>query len=75
MNTLVINQLNTEEKIFAMERLWDDLCHHADSVKTPEWHKTVLKERMKLVESVKRNGDRLTADRSLAAIRLERYKK
>jgi hypothetical protein len=51
MNTLVIDQLNTEEKIFAMERLWDDLCHHAESVKTPEWHKTVLKERMKLVES------------------------
>ena len=51
MNTLAIDQLNTEEKIFTMEQLWDDLCHHAESVKTPEWHKAILQERMKLVES------------------------
>ena len=51
MNTLAIDQLNTEEKIFTMERLWDALCHHAEDVATPDWHKTVLAERMKLVES------------------------
>lgn len=51
MNTLVIDQLNTEEKIFTMERLWDDLSHRAESITSPEWHKTILKQRMKLVES------------------------
>jgi hypothetical protein len=51
MNTLAIDQLNTEEKILTMEQLWDDLCHHAESIRTPEWHRTVLKERMELVKS------------------------
>ena len=51
MNTVAIDQLNTEEKIFTMEQIWDDLCHHAEAMQSPAWHKSVLQERMKIVES------------------------
>jgi hypothetical protein len=53
MNTIAIEKLNTEEKIYAMEQLWDDLCHNAEEFKTPEWHKKILDERMKLIQSGK----------------------
>jgi len=36
-----------------MEQLWDDLCHNAEEFKTPEWHKKILDERMKLIQSGK----------------------
>ena len=51
MNTLAIDTLNTEEKIFTMEQIWDDLCHHADVMQSPDWHKSILQARMKVAES------------------------
>ena len=42
---LKLEDMTVSEKISAMESLWDDLCRHADTVKSPEWHKNVLKER------------------------------
>lgn len=51
MNTLAIDKLNTEEKILAMEQIWDDLCHHADVMQSPGWHKSILQSRMQIAES------------------------
>jgi hypothetical protein len=28
-----------------MESLWDDLCHSAEGIKSPKWHKDVLLKR------------------------------
>lgn len=51
MNTVAIDTLNTEEKIFTMEQIWDDLCHNADAMQSPDWHKSILQSRMKIAES------------------------
>jgi hypothetical protein len=50
---LKIDEMTTSEKISAMESLWDDLCHHADSIKSPEWHKDILAEREQNLDSGK----------------------
>lgn len=45
--TLLIEQMSIEEKIRAMETIWDDLCKQADSLLSPSWHAKVLHEREK----------------------------
>jgi hypothetical protein len=42
---LSVEKMSLEEKIQAMETIWDDLCHHADSISSPSWHAKVLKDR------------------------------
>jgi hypothetical protein len=43
--SLPLEQMSIEEKIRAMEAIWDDLCQKADSIKSPLWHGRVLAER------------------------------
>jgi hypothetical protein len=43
--TLALEHMSIEEKIRAMEIIWDDLCKKADSISAPAWHKDVLIER------------------------------
>ena len=40
-----IEQMTTEEKLQAMEALWDSLWAAQDQVHSPEWHGTLLQER------------------------------
>ena len=40
-----LNQMTIEEKLRAMELLWDDLCHNNADFASPGWHKNVLEER------------------------------
>ena len=40
-----IEQMSQEEKLQAMESLWDSLWPAQESVPSPEWHGTVLQER------------------------------
>ena len=40
--TLPLQKLSVEEKIRAMESIWDDLCMTAGSALTPDWHGDVL---------------------------------
>lgn len=47
-----IENMTIEEKLQAMELLWDDLCRNAADFVTPEWHKDVLAQR----EERLRNG-------------------
>lgn len=42
MTTLAINKMSTAEKLLAMEQLWDDLCHRAEPMQSPGWHKDIL---------------------------------
>ena len=44
-NTLPLDKMSVEEKIQAMESLWEDLCSRAGGVASPAWHEDVLAER------------------------------
>ena len=43
--TLNLGEMTTEEKLKAMEMLWDDICRSAPDFSSPAWHEYVLKER------------------------------
>jgi hypothetical protein len=49
---LQIEEMTLEEKIRAMEALWDDLCRR-DAVPMPQWHKDILDERRRLIDEGK----------------------
>ena len=49
---LPIKQMTLEEKLQAMEALWDDLCRQ-DAVVVPQWHKDLLDERERAVKDGK----------------------
>ena len=44
-STLPLEKMTVEEKLQAMESLWDDLCNRAGVVTTPAWPGDVLAER------------------------------
>ena len=52
-NTLALDKMSVEEKIQAMESLWDDLCRQAGGVVSPSWHEEVLAER----DALHKRGD------------------
>lgn len=43
--TLPLKKMSIQDKISAMEHLWDDLCRNAGEITSPEWHKNVLDAR------------------------------
>ena len=51
--SLPLEKMSVEEKLQAMESIWDDLCGQADSLASPAWHGEVLAER----ESALQGGD------------------
>ena len=48
---LPLNEMSLEEKLQAMEALWDDLSREPDRIESPNWHEDVLKETERRVES------------------------
>jgi len=48
---LQISQLSFEEKLEVMEALWEDLRSHADLMLVPQWHKDVLDNRERMIET------------------------
>ena len=44
-STLPLEKMSVEEKLQAMESLWDDLCSKAGVITSPAWHDEVLAER------------------------------
>lgn len=46
-----ILELPLHDKLLAMEALWADISRDEDQLEMPEWHKAVLDERAKLVET------------------------
>jgi hypothetical protein len=47
---LAIETMTIEEKLEAMEALWNELRPHEDAINVHEWQKQVLDERQRLVE-------------------------
>ena len=52
-STLPLEKMSVEEKLQAMESLWDDLCSNAGGMASPAWHEDVLAER----EVMQKRGD------------------
>ena len=42
---LPLKEMTTQEKLAAMELLWDDLARSSESFESPGWHKDTLEER------------------------------
>ena len=47
---LPIDQMTLEEKLRAMEALWDDICRRPEAVPVPQWHKDLLDERERAIQ-------------------------
>ena len=45
-----LDQMTTEDKLAAMERLWEDLCRNPESIPSPAWHEDVLLAREKQIK-------------------------
>jgi hypothetical protein len=52
-STLPLEKMSVEEKLQAMESLWDDLCSKAGAVSSQDWHEDVLAER----DAMQKRGD------------------
>jgi hypothetical protein len=48
---LQIDQMTIAEKLRIMEELWEDLRTRAEGVLMPQWHKDLLEERERLIET------------------------
>lgn len=48
---LLIERMTVAEKLRIMEELWDDLRTRAEGVPIPQWHKDLLDERERLIET------------------------
>jgi hypothetical protein len=44
MNTTAIDQMSWEEKLRALEELWDAITREGDRYGSPAWHEQELKE-------------------------------
>ncbi len=53
--TLPLEKMSIEEKIQAMENIWNNLCKKADNLPSPSWHKDILQERE---ESIKKGDEK-----------------
>lgn len=51
MTTADIAKLPVAEKLLLMEKLWDALRVQADSSVVPAWHKDVLEERLRRLDT------------------------
>lgn len=49
--TLPLNEMTLAEKLEVMETLWKDLSRNAEALESPEWHKAVLDERERKIQS------------------------
>lgn len=48
---LPLDEMTVAEKLQLMEAIWDDLTRHDEAVESPEWHRDVLAERERRIES------------------------
>ena len=52
-DVLQIDRMTLEDKLRAMEALWDGLCRQPDALAVPQWHKDLLDARERLIEQGK----------------------
>jgi hypothetical protein len=53
MAVMSIDQMTLQEKLLAMEALWDDLCRREAGLPMLQWHKDLLDERERLIRDGK----------------------
>ena len=53
MNAQEIKKMSKIERLQAMEALWDSLIDDESEVESPEWHRDVLEERKRKLETGK----------------------
>ena len=46
---LPLKEMTLEEKLAAMELLWEDISRSPESIESPGWHKDILDERRERV--------------------------
>jgi hypothetical protein len=46
---LPLNEMTVQEKLAAMEALWEDLSRSPEAIESPDWHKEILDERRQRV--------------------------
>lgn len=47
MTITEIKSLPIPERIMLMEEIWDSLCNDQQSIDAPDWHETIVKDRIK----------------------------
>jgi hypothetical protein len=55
MSALPIAEMTVSEKLMAMEALGDSLCQEEVNIPVQEWHKQVLDERRRQIETGRAN--------------------
>lgn len=53
MNTQEIKKMSRIERLQAMEALWDSLIDEESEIESPEWHREILEERKRKIETGK----------------------
>jgi hypothetical protein len=48
---LPLDRMTVEEKLLTMEALWDNLCRDEAQIPVQEWHKQILDERQRQIDS------------------------
>jgi len=51
MKTLEIKKMSRIERLQAMESLWDSLMDEESEMESPEWHRDILEERKRKIET------------------------
>ena len=51
--SLAIDEMTIEEKLQAMEALWNNLCQHEDAILVHDWQKQILSERERSIDEGK----------------------
>lgn len=46
---LPLDEMTVQEKLAAMESLWEDLSRTPEAIESPDWHKEILDERRQRV--------------------------
>ena len=46
---LPLHEMTIQEKLAAMEALWEDLSRSPETIESPEWHREILDERRQRV--------------------------
>jgi len=53
MNASEIKKMSTIERLQAMEALWDSLLDDEAEIESPQWHRDVLEERKRKIQTGK----------------------
>jgi len=48
---LPLDRMTLGEKLMTMEALWDDLCRDEEQIPVQDWHKQILDERQRQIDS------------------------